>query len=77
MKELPRDLLSDAHASSIPDELREAVNARLRLQAALEPPAGAIRESGAQIAADELPDVRVRESRLAQALQNVLGNAIK
>lgn len=78
MEELLGDLISYAHASSIPDdEQPDPINALSPLEAALDSLAGAIRESGAQITIDEMPDVRIRESHLAQVFQNLVGNAIK
>lgn len=78
MADLLDDLLTYAHASSIPDEAVEPVNATKSLAAALENLAGAIRESNAKITApNEMPLVRIRESHLAQVFQNLIGNAIK
>jgi signal transduction histidine kinase len=77
MEELLNDLLSYAHASSIPDETPQPVRASVPLDAAIENLAGAIRESGAEIAVGDLPAVRMRESHLAQVFQNLVGNAIK
>jgi signal transduction histidine kinase len=77
METLLADLLSYAHASSIPDELLEPVSAREPLEAALEDLAGAIQESGASIRVGEMPSVRMRQSHLGQVFQNLVGNAIK
>jgi signal transduction histidine kinase len=78
MEELLGDLISYAHASSIPDdEQPDPINALSPLEAALDSLAGAIRESGARITIDEMPNVRIRESHLAQVFQNLVGNAIK
>jgi light-regulated signal transduction histidine kinase (bacteriophytochrome) len=77
MDELLNDLLSYAHASSIPDEPPDAIRASSPLEVAIESLAGAIRESGAEIAIGNLPEVRMRESHLAQVFQNLVGNAIK
>ena len=71
------DLLSYAHASSISDEAVQPVPAFVPLNEALESLAGAIRESGAQIAIGEMPAVNMRESHLSQVFQNLIGNAIK
>jgi light-regulated signal transduction histidine kinase (bacteriophytochrome) len=77
METLLADLLSYAHASSIPDAVPEPISARGPLDAALENLAGAIRESGAVISIGEMPMVRMRPSHLEQVLQNLVGNAIK
>jgi len=71
------DLLSYAHASSIPEEPLAPVHALRPLEAALENLSGAIRESDAQISIAEMPCVRVHESHLSQIFQNLIGNAIK
>lgn len=77
MNALLDDLLSYAHASSIPEGPVEPVNARGPLQWALDNLTGAIQESHAQITIDEMPVVRMRESHLSQLFQNLIGNAIK
>jgi signal transduction histidine kinase len=78
MADLLDDLLSYAHASSIPDEVLEPVNATKSLEVALDNLAGAIRESSATVTAtSEMPLVRIRESHLSQVFQNLIGNAIK
>ena len=78
MAELLDDLLTYAHASSIPDEVLEPVHAGKSLEVALENLAGAIRESSAKITATcDMPLVRIRESHLSQVFQNLIGNAIK
>jgi len=78
MADLLDDLLSYAHASSIPDEVLEPMNATKSLEVALDNLAGAIRESSATVTAtSEMPLVRIRESHLSQVFQNLIGNAIK
>jgi signal transduction histidine kinase len=77
MDALLADLLSYAHASSIPDQPPEPVCAAEPLKVALENLAGAIQESGAKITVGEMPAVRMRESHLEQLFQNLVGNAIK
>jgi signal transduction histidine kinase len=77
MDALLDDLLAYAHASSISEDALEPVPAMSSLKVALENLAGAIQESGAKITVSELPDVRMRESHLAQLFQNLIGNAIK
>jgi signal transduction histidine kinase len=71
------DLLAYAHASSITEEELPAVSALRAVEAALENLDPAIQESCATITIGELPEIRVRESHLAQVFQNLLGNAIK
>jgi light-regulated signal transduction histidine kinase (bacteriophytochrome) len=77
MDALLTDLLSYAHASSIPDEMPVPTCARGPLEAALDSLAGAIRESGARITVGEMPMVRMHQSHLEQVFQNLVGNAIK
>jgi len=78
MTDLLDDLLTYAHASSIPDEVLEPIDATKSLAAALENLAGAIRESSAKVTAtSDMPLVRIRESHLSQVFQNLIGNAIK
>lgn len=77
MDDLLDDLLSYAHASSIPEELVEPVDVMVPLRWALDNLTGAIQESNAQISIDEMPAIRMRESHLSQLFQNLIGNAIK
>lgn len=77
MDALLADLLSYAHASSIPDQAPEPICAAGPLEAALENLAVAIRESNARITVGEMPVVRMRESHLEQLFQNLVSNAIK
>jgi signal transduction histidine kinase len=77
MDSLLADLLAYAQVSSAAGETVEHVQAARPLEAALENLGGAIRESGADIHAGEMPVVRMRESHLAQLFQNLIGNAIK
>src|SRR5689334_21612517 len=77
MEALLEDLLSYAQASSIPDEVPDAIHARAPLDAALENRAGSIRDSHAHIEIGEMPLVRVRSGHLQQLFPNLVGNAIK
>jgi signal transduction histidine kinase len=77
MEALLADLLSYAHASSIPVEAPEPISAKEPLDTALENLAAAIRESSASITVGEMPVVRMRKSHLEQVFQNLVGNAIK
>lgn len=77
MDALLDDLLSYAHASSIPEGVVEPVDARKPLQWALDNLTGAIQQSGAEITIGEMPVVKMRESHLSQIFQNLIGNAIK
>jgi len=77
MDTLLDDLLSYAHASSIPEQPLQPVPAARALEAALENLSAAIRESDARISVAEMPCVRVHESHLSQVFQNLVGNAIK
>jgi signal transduction histidine kinase len=78
MDALLSDLLSYAHASSIPgEEAAPLIPANRALEAALTNLDGAILESNAKISVTEMPSVRMRESHLSQIFQNLLSNAIK
>ena len=77
MDALLDDLMSYAHASSIPEGAVEPVDAMGPLQWALDNLTGAIQESGAQITMGQMPVVKMRESHLSQVFQNLIGNAIK
>ena len=77
MDALLDDLLAYAHASSIPEEAIEPVDAMRPLQWALDNLTGAIQESNAKITMEEMPVIRMRESHLSQVFQNLIGNAIK
>lgn len=71
------DLLSYAHASSIPEGAIEPVDGMRPLQWALDNLTSAIQESNAKITIGQMPVIRVRESHLSQVFQNLIGNAIK
>ena len=77
METLLEDLLAYAQATSIPDEIPDAIRARDPLDAALENLAASIRDSHAQIEIGEMPMVRIRPGHLQQLFQNLIGNAIK
>ena len=77
METLLEDLLAYAQASSIPDEIPDAIDATDPLDAALENLAGSIRDSSARIETGEMPLVRIRPGHLQQLFQNLVGNAIK
>ena len=77
MHSLLDDLLSYAHASSIPETAFEPVNAMIPLQWALDNLTGAIQESHARITIGDMPVVRMRKSHLSQLFQNLIGNSIK
>lgn len=77
MEDLLNDLLSYAHASSIPDGTPDPICARGPLDAALANLNAAIQESGAQFTIGEMPAVPMRSSHLEQVFQNLVGNAIK
>jgi PAS domain S-box-containing protein len=59
------------------DEKHEKTSARAALDAAMKYLRTAIEESGAEVAADELPAVYFDSTQLTQLFQNLLGNAIK
>ena len=78
MDALLSDLLSYAHASSIPgEEVMPLIPANRALEAALTNLDGAILESNAKISVGEMPSVRMHESHLSQIFQNLVANAIK
>jgi hypothetical protein len=59
------------------NEKHEKTSARAALDAAVKYLRTAIEESGAEVAADELPAVYFDATQLTQLFQNLLGNAIK
>ena len=77
MSALLDDLLSYAHASSIPEGAVEPIDAMRPLRWALDNLSGAIQQSEAKITIGQMPAVRMRESHLSQVFQNLIGNAIK
>jgi len=78
MDALLSDLLSYAHASSLPgEEITPLIPANRALEAALTNLDGAILESNAKISVGEMPSVRMHESHLSQIFQNLVANAIK
>jgi len=77
MDTLVNDLLSYAHAASIPERPPEPASAKGPLEAALKNLAAAIQESGSCISAGDMPLVRMLPSHLQQLFQNLIGNAIK
>ena len=74
---LVNDLLLYTQAASTVEEAPEPSPALKPLQAALESLREAIRESGASVTHEPLPDVRIREVHLQQLFQNLIGNAVK
>ncbi len=73
---LVSDLL--AYTSAGTGDLKEApVNASAVLQHSLASLAEAIRESGAEVTADSLPEVYIGEVHLQQVFQNLIANALK
>jgi signal transduction histidine kinase len=77
MNALLEDLLSYAHASSIPEGTVEPVDAMRPLRWALDNLTGVIQQSEAKISIGQMPAVRMRESHLSQVFQNLIANAIK
>jgi light-regulated signal transduction histidine kinase (bacteriophytochrome) len=74
---LVNDLLLYTQAASTVEESPEPAQPSKPLAAALDTLREPIRESGASITVDPLPDVRIREGHLQQLFQNLIGNAIK
>ncbi len=76
MQQLVRDLLAYARVESQGREL-VPVNVTLTLRAVRHDMAALIRESGAHLEAESLPEVWADPGQLHQLLQNLVGNAIK
>jgi PAS domain S-box-containing protein len=74
---LIKDLLAYTRTASAPDDENETASAAQALESAVSNLTEAIRESGAEITCDSLPEVRVREVELRQLFQNLIGNGIK
>ena len=73
---LVNDLLAYTRAGTV--ELNEApVDSAVVLNHSLSSLAEALRESGAQVTFDELPQVQMGEAHLQQVFQNLIANAIK
>ncbi|MBC8166460.1 MAG: PAS domain S-box protein [Bryobacteraceae bacterium] len=73
---LIRDLLAYTHAGNV-DDRRTTVDSAKVLQHTLSSVAEAIRESGATVTYDPLPEVVMGEAHLQQLFQNLITNAIK
>jgi light-regulated signal transduction histidine kinase (bacteriophytochrome) len=76
MSGLIRDLLAFSRVNLRGEELRE-VESEKAFESALRNLGTSIRESGAEITHDPLPEVRADLTQLTQIFQNLLGNAIK
>jgi len=74
---LVNDLLLFTQAASIIEEIPDPCSPEKPLEAALAALRETIRESGAVVTHEALPEVRVREVHLQQLFQNLIGNAIK
>lgn len=77
MEKLLDDLLAFTQAASVVEETPEPSSSMRPLEAALASLREAIRESGASVTYDPLPEVRIREVHLQQLFQNLIGNSIK
>ena len=73
---LINDLLAYTRAGVLESSVGKASSSAV-LQRVLSSLAEAIRESGAEITADPLPDVYIAETHLQQLFQNVISNALK
>jgi len=76
MQVLVRDLLEYTQVGRL-DTRSEPVNSAEAFDSALANLGGAIRESGAAVTSDALPQVRAHPTHLRQLFQNLIGNAIK
>jgi signal transduction histidine kinase len=76
MEMLVRDLLAYTQAGQH-ERPAEPVNTNAALANSLANLAAAIKDSGARVTFDDLPDVRVPATQLQQLFQNLIGNAIK
>jgi len=77
MEVLINDLLAYTRASSMSEETREASDLNLAFDAVLLNLSEAIKQSGASVAHDPLPSLRIGATPFQQILQNLIGNAIK
>ncbi|HYP07490.1 MAG TPA: PAS domain S-box protein, partial [Bryobacteraceae bacterium] len=73
---LMRDLLAYTRAGNVEGNLTPVDSAKV-LQHTITSLAEAVRESGAVVTCDPLPEVSMREAHLQQLFQNLIGNAIK
>jgi PAS domain S-box-containing protein len=77
MEALVRDLLAFTQAADASDDVCEITDANNALRVALDNLATVIDETGAKIESSDLPRVKIQSVRLAQLLQNLIGNAVK
>ena len=76
MEQLVRDLLAYTQVTRLAAP-SEPVDTNRALGASLQDLEAAVTSSGAEIAADRLPSVRMHDTHLKQIFQNLIGNAIK
>ena len=77
MSGLISDLLTYTRAAKYEEGAPPLIESGQVLKSVLESLAGAIQETGATVIGEDLPAVAMHECRLAQLLQNLIGNAIK
>jgi light-regulated signal transduction histidine kinase (bacteriophytochrome) len=77
MEMLVNDLLEYTQIVNVPLADTAPVNVETAVRKAISNLEGAIEESGAEIDADPLPSVAVREVHLLQLFQNLISNALK
>jgi len=76
MQRLIQDLLSYSRVTTRGEEF-EPINSGTALETAIDSLKETIRESGALVTNDDLPQVLEDQTQLAQVFQNLIGNAIK
>lgn len=77
MEMLLKDLLAYTQVVNYAPEELASVDANAVLEKALSNLGTSIREAGAVITCDELPELKIQEIHLLQLFQNLIGNAIK
>jgi len=77
MEQLLRDLRAYTYAATTNEGPAPVVNPEVAFQRSIATLKAAIDESGAEIACEPLPPVRIHQVQLEQLFQNIIGNAIR